>query len=393
MQSVKQLKKIISEVKILVKAMKAGQLDNEGAQNLHFSIRGINGVLYHSEFLRFQKSYDLSKEEEYFSCINEIEILIKLWEQTLARRSEKEIDGEFWDIYEYFKYVDIDIIYQTVTEHFKSLPEWQRMEYLSLPNRYTWMQGKLDFINRDYSLIEQHVELMANKIENYRWLYERLADYRSKMILNGIIRYWFEFDINKLHTFTETVFKDYYDLDILECGKDDVLVDLGAFVGDSICDYIKTYGLYKRIYAYEITPSTYQELIRNISQYPDIVTRQKGVGSEKSTMFMMNDKIEAGNHLSEAGDVRIDVVTLDEDIKEPISVIKMDIEGLEKDAIMGAKGHILSEKPKLLVSSYHLPGDIFDIPYLIHSIRDDYKFYMRFNGRGLWPCDYVLIAV
>lgn len=58
----------------------------------------------------------------------------------------------------------------------------------------------------------------------------------------------------------------------------------------------------------------------------------------------------------------------------------------------GLKGSII----KLLESEYfltHLPEDIFEIPQLISSIRDDYKFYMRFNGMGLWPCDYVLFAV
>ena len=85
---------------------------------------------------------------------------------------------------------------------------------------------------------------------------------------------------------------------------------------------------------------------------------------------------------------------MDEDITEPITVIKMDIEGAEKDAILGAKNHIQSDRPRMLVSSYHLPEDIFEIPYLINSIREDYKFYMRFNGCGcLWPCDFVLFAV
>ena len=94
------------------------------------------------------------------------------------------------------------------------------------------------------------------------------------------------------------------------------------------------------------------------------------------------------------GNVRIEVVSLDEDIKEPITIIKMDIEGAEKAALRGAYHHIKNEKPRLLISSYHMPEDIFEIPKLIHSIRDDYKFYMRFNGHnGLWPCDYVLFAI
>ena len=79
---------------------------------------------------------------------------------------------------------------------------------------------------------------------------------------------------------------------------------------------------------------------------------------------------------------------------EKITFIKMDIEGAEKDAIKGAKNHIKNEKPKLLVSAYHIPEDIFAIPKLIDDIREDYKFYMRYNGYcAIWPCDYILFAV
>ena len=214
------------------------------------------------------------------------------------------------------------------------------------------------------------------------------------MVLNGIIRYWFKFDIDRLQALVETVFSDYYDLDILECNENDVLVDLGAYTGDSVLNYIGTYGRYKKIYAYEITPSTYQILVQNVSGHENVFALQKGVSSESGVMFVNDGEQKAGNKLLETGDYKVKVVTLDEDITEPITVIKMDIEGAEKDAILGAKNHIQSDRPRMLVSSYHLPEDIFEIPYLINSIREDYKFYMRFNGCGcLWPCDFVLFAV
>ena len=133
---------------------------------------------------------------------------------------------------------------------------------------------------------------------------------------------------------------------------------------------------------------------KNVSDYANIILKHKGVGSKNGKMFVNDGNHPAGNKLLESGDAEVETVTLDHDICEPISVIKMDIEGAEKDAIKGASSHIREEKPKLLVSSYHLPGDIFEIPNLINSIRDDYKFYLRFYGHGcIWPCDYVLFAI
>ena len=102
----------------------------------------------------------------------------------------------------------------------------------------------------------------------------------------------------------------------------------------------------------------------------------------------------AGNKIEEKGDTPVEIVTLDEDIEESISVIKMDIEGAEKAAINGAARHIKEDRPKLMISAYHKPEDIFEIPHLINDIRDDYQYYLRFNGHnGIWPCDYVLFAV
>ncbi len=394
MKEYAQIRTILVDIRKVAEAMKMRSIGTEDVQNVQAISEEINTILYHTQKLRFQADYNIEKEEDYYNYAGEIAALADIWEQSLQRRQGNAVDIEFWEIYEFFKYAQIDDIYRTVVQHFMNLPEGLRIEYLALQHRYSFLKNRIDFTESDFSLIAEHVELMVNSIEKYRWLYEHLSDYRSKDILNGIIRYWFDFDINKLHSLCETVFPDYYDLDILQCGKDDVMVDLGAFTGDSTEEYIHTYGEYKRIYAYEITPSTFEAMQGRLAGYDNIVLKQKGVGSEAGTMYVNNGGNCAGNKLLSEGDTSVDVVTLDADIDEEISVIKMDIEGAEKDAIIGTECHIRNEKPRLLISAYHIPGDIFDIPQLINDIRDDYKFYLRFNGHGcLWPCDYVLFAV
>lgn len=354
----------------------------------------VNRILYHSELLKFQRNYDNFNANNIEMWINELKRLISCYEQTLLYRNMQKTDVVFWQIYEYFQYVDKDEILNETISKVKSLPQDIKDSYKSLEERYEFLNAGINCDINDFSLIEQHIDMMVNHIEDYKWLYQNLQDYRSKAVLNGIISYWFTFDINKMHNLCETIFCDYYDMDILKCDKDEVLVDLGAYTGDSIYEFINTYGNYKNIYAYEITPMTFNELEKNLCIFPNIDFRQKGAGDKDGVMFLSSDKKSAGNKLVADGNVRIEVVSLDEDIKEPITIIKMDIEGAEKAALRGAYHHIKNEKPRLLISSYHMPEDIFEIPKLIHSIRDDYKFYMRFNGHnGLWPCDYVLFAI
>lgn len=100
-----------------------------------------------------------------------------------------------------------------------------------------------------------------------------------------------------------------------------------------------------------------------------------------------------GDSLSSEGNIAIDVITIDDDIPEAVTLIKMDIEGAEQDALKGCKRHIKEERPKLLICVYHNDRDIFDIPKLIQSMRNDYRFYLRSNGNQWGPSEIVLFAL
>jgi FkbM family methyltransferase len=71
--------------------------------------------------------------------------------------------------------------------------------------------------------------------------------------------------------------------------------------------------------------------------------------------------------------------------------IKMDIEGSEREALMGAKDVIRRGKPKLAICAYHKPEDVYDLPQAIMAMRDDYRFALRQHVDGLW--DTILYAV
>ena len=55
----------------------------------------------------------------------------------------------------------------------------------------------------------------------------------------------------------------------------------------------------------------------------------------------------------------------------------MDIEGAELEALKGAEQIIRNFKPKLAICAYHKPEDLYTLPELIKSFRDDYVFYLR----------------
>lgn len=59
-------------------------------------------------------------------------------------------------------------------------------------------------------------------------------------------------------------------------------------------------------------------------------------------------------------------------------------------ALIGATGTIKMFKPKLAISVYHKWDDLLVIPQLIHSVRDDYSYYLDcttgFGGETILFC-------
>ena len=63
--------------------------------------------------------------------------------------------------------------------------------------------------------------------------------------------------------------------------------------------------------------------------------------------------------------------------KKPATLIKMDVEGFEREAIWGASYNISHFAPKLMISLYHRNEDIFELPLLIKTLNPSYKLYIR----------------
>lgn len=77
------------------------------------------------------------------------------------------------------------------------------------------------------------------------------------------------------------------------------------------------------------------------------------------------------------GGVLIEAKTIDSLIDEKVTYLKMDIEGTELKALLGAKETILRSKPKLAICVYHKPEDLIEIPLLLKGLVSDYRFFLR----------------
>lgn len=305
------------------------------------------------------------------------------------------IDIEFYNFVNQIKKLSEKEIYHKIRQNFEKIPEEMKRSFMNFFNQFGYW-GLLDIDSDNYEELELKSEALYHHIDDFVWMYEHLADYRSKKTLYAILNNWFHYDFETTSKTREYLYDDYFDLDIVTCDDNEVIVDLGAYTGDTILSYIHNYGKdkYKKIYCYEITPQTFEILKNNLKHLPNVECRLKGIGDKISFMKVTsNEESSSANTLENSTNGEVEVTTLDEDIKEPITLIKADIEGFEQKAIRGCKEHILNDHPKLLISVYHNNEDLWKIAKMIFEIHNDYKFYLRYNSYPTYPTEITLIAI
>ncbi len=256
--------------------------------------------------------------------------------------------------------------------------------------------GSLHEDNLDYDEIERKAKTIKNHNNDFVWLYEKLEDDSSKFLLHAILNNFINYDFTSLQKTLNQKYHHYFDFDILPKMEEEVFADIGSYTGDTVLDFIKCYGenSYKKIYCYEITTDIIPTLKNNLINYKNIEIKSLAVSNKSKTLYIdENSTSNSANKTKNKGKIKIEAKSLDEDVKEKISLIKMDIEGDEELALMGAKKHIQNDTPKLLISLYHNNNHYFKLPKLIYSYNKNYKFYLRNYGGNLYPTEIVLFAI
>ena len=310
---------------------------------------------------------------------------------------KNNIDKEFYDILDIVNNSNVEDLFYTLKENLEVIKRTNIQSYEKLLSRYNFYKywGGLKPEEDNYELIEQRINQLKFNNEKFIWMYENLEDYRSRKVLLSIIQNWITFDFEYLKKMYDFTYEHYFDLDIINCDKNEVFLDIGAYIGDTVQSYIRVFGEdnYKKIYCYEITEETFNKLKRNTSQYKNIEYRMKGVSNKIGHASLNTNGDKSSNKLLDDNNAEIVITTIDEDINEEVTFIKMDIEGAEKLALGGCKNHIKKSHPKLVISIYHNNEDIWKIAELIKEIDPTYKFYMRYYGGNLYPNEYILFAV
>ena len=192
----------------------------------------------------------------------------------------------------------------------------------------------------------------------------------------------------------------YFNNEVFEIEDDEVYVDIGAFDGDSINEFIISNNIrnlsYRKIIAFEPDPSNYAKLKTNITSSEKILLRNLGVSDKAGFARFLSSGLSAsptGAALSIEGDVDVQLVPLDDFLnEEKISLIKMDPPGEEisLNIISGAVKTIFKHRPKIIIGIHSLT-ELYGLVNIVTSSFDFYDLYLRHNSWGSGEVDLYLI--
>ena len=231
-------------------------------------------------------------------------------------------------------------------------------------------------------LYKRMIDIITHKEQIFR-LYDMLDTDISKEVLKHVVQFRLLLEPKLITQMCNSTNSDYWGDAPYDLSDNEALVDAGALYGDTSLEFLhRTNNRYDRIYLIE--PDAWQlgramdllftfENRDKISYFHMAICDYNGIGH--MTNGVVGDKTGQAIRC-----VRLDDLLGD----KRISLIKMDIEGMEIPALKGAAGIIAKQKPKLCICVYHRSEDLWEIPNLIMQIRNDYRFALRQGSPGVY---------
>lgn len=218
---------------------------------------------------------------------------------------------------------------------------------------------------------------LSNK-EKLNNVFDMLEDDESRRIFENTVAYKLTGKTGYLEAAVSSKEEVYRDL--LCAGDIESCVDLGAYNGDTVRELAEYAPKLERVFAFEPDRRNFKKL----SSYAEGEERFKveainaAAWSECATLEFdasgnRNSNISSGGKTVEVQAAHVDGVAM----TCGTDYIKYDVEGSEREALLGSAVVIEKYAPKLLVSLYHRSEDIFELPMLVKKMNPRYKLYLR----------------
>ncbi len=207
-----------------------------------------------------------------------------------------------------------------------------------------------------------------------------LTDEESRKVLEDLLTYRITGDYNAMRRYT-TRLKDQYFEDFAPLSRGEVFVDAGGFDGDTTEEFVRRCPDYGKVLFFEPSETNLATARERLAGVRDIEFIPMGVSDREETLRFNADGGSA-SAISDEGSCEIRVAALDAMCSEPVTFIKMDLEGWEMKALAGAKQMIAAHRPKLAIAVYHSASDFREIFDCVKERCPSYDVYLRHYTEG-----------
>ena len=174
-------------------------------------------------------------------------------------------------------------------------------------------------------------------------------------------------------------------------GENEVFVDCGCFDGATCFNFAGWCGSkgFEHIYSFEADPKNYEKSKEILAPLGKCELFPYGTSDANKKVYFASDAFETSCIISREeaekknfeGVTEIETVALDDVLAgKRVTFIKMDIEGAEYEALMGAKKLIMENRPRMAISVYHKFEDFVTLADLVLSMHPDYRIAYRHYG-------------
>lgn len=244
--------------------------------------------------------------------------------------------------------------------------------------------SEVNFLSYDFSFLsfgtfpENYL-----KTEKFKFIKEQLNDQISIDTLIGYLDSRNSGDYTKCQDYFDP--NQYFPENIINIKENETFVDCGVFDGETIKEFVKkAKDAFSKVFGFEPDPQNFLTSQKNLEFIPSnkIDLFNIGTWNRKETLRFASTS-ERISEINPDGEIKINVDSIDNLISnsQEITYIKMDVEGAELNSLKGSSIIICRDKPKLAICLYHKPRDIFEIINYIHSLKLNYKFYIRLHTR------------
>ena len=179
--------------------------------------------------------------------------------------------------------------------------------------------------------------------------------------------------------------------DYFEAKENEVFVDCGCYDGATCYNFAGWCGAkgFDHIYSFEADPKNYEKSKAALEPLGKCELFPFGTADVDKKVYFAADAFETSCIISKEeaekrnfeGVEEIETRALDDVLAgKRITFIKMDIEGAEYEALLGARKLITENRPRMAISVYHKFEDFVTLAALVLEMHPDYRIAFRHYG-------------